>query len=163
MSSAAPTGSGQEGPKLTKGAIINYTSDPPQHNDIVAIAAACHTANRAYDMALDDNSQIPWWELNEETLDSVIDGVCNALNGATPEQSHANWMEFKRFHGWCYGPVKDPEIRTHPCMVSYAALPEEQKRKDHIFVEMVRAVGAQFSWFAGTPAGKMAALGLAKG
>ena len=134
---------------------VGYTGHtPPNHRDIVTIAAACHMANRAYCVAIGDNSQVPWWQLDEETLDSAVDGVCNALNGATPEQSHINWMKFKKGCGWKYGVEKDPVNKEHPCMVPYGDLPEEQRRKDGLFLDMVRAVGGRFPWFAGTTAGR---------
>lgn len=38
-----------------------------------------------------------------------------------------------------YGEVKDAEKKTHPCIMSYDALPPEQRTKDHLFGAAVRA------------------------
>lgn len=42
--------------------------------------------------------------------------------------------------GWVYGDVKDPELKTHPCLVPYNELPVEQKTKDTLFINIVHAV-----------------------
>ena len=111
---------------------------------IEAIAAACHQQNRAWCIAHGDHSQLQWSESPEWQRKSAILGVENALKGATPEQSHESWLEEKRQDGWTYGEVKDVEKKTHPCFRPYAELPEEQKSKDHFFVDMVRELGKIF-------------------
>jgi hypothetical protein len=35
---------------------------------------------------------------------------------------------------------RDPEKKTHPCMLPYAELPESQKKKDDLFLTTVRAM-----------------------
>jgi len=49
-------------------------------------------------------------------------------------------MKQKRDDGWVYGEVKDPERKTHPCMVPYDDLPIEQRAKDTLFGATVRGV-----------------------
>ena len=56
----------------------------------------------------------------------------------TPEESHENWRKVKDAEGWVYGPVKDAEAKTHPCMVPYEELPSAQIIKDHLFQAVVR-------------------------
>lgn len=62
------------------------------------------------------------------------------MGGATPAQTHEQWLAHKQADGWVYGDVKDPRAKTHPCMVPYADLPPSQRAKDAIFVGVVRAV-----------------------
>lgn len=50
-------------------------------------------------------------------------------------------MAQKANDGWVYGPVKDPEAKTHPCMVPFDELPYVQRKKDAIFRAMVHALG----------------------
>jgi hypothetical protein len=50
---------------------------------------------------------------------------------------HGQWMALKEIEGWTYGPIKDEQLKTHPCMVPYADLPEHQKVKDHLFSAIV--------------------------
>jgi len=108
---------------------------------IEAIAAACHEQNRIWCLAHHDESQVHWLDAPSWQKDSVIAGVKGALQGNTPEQSHESWLELKRSEGWCYGPVKDVELKIHPCMLPYGDLPEEHKVKDTFFVETVQQLG----------------------
>lgn len=43
---------------------------------------------------------------------------------------HQRWMRNQSFHGWVYGPQRDPEQRTHPLMIPFDALAPNQKAKD---------------------------------
>lgn len=105
-----------------------------------ACARAAHEANRAYCLAIGDTSQMEWERAPEWQRASAIAGVNGVLAGNGPEQSHESWLADKRAAGWKFGKVKDPDKREHPCFVPYADLPEEQKRKDHVFVAVVRAM-----------------------
>lgn len=106
------------------------------------IARVCHETNRAYCATLGDWSQ-PQWEMAPQwQRESAIKGVRAVEDGAVkePEDSHRSWLKEKEETGWKYGPVKDPEAKTHPCMVAYASLPENQRVKDHLFLAVVRAL-----------------------
>jgi len=109
---------------------------------IEMIAAVCHEANREWCIANDDHSQPTWEDAPDWQIGSAIHGVMHALKypDAKPEDSHQNWMAGKIADGWVYGEVKDPEAKTHPCMVPYAELPEFQRKKDALFLAIVRAL-----------------------
>lgn len=128
------------------------------------IAAACHSAWYAYSvLALNEDGE-PWefapdwqkkslydaidfWDdqcikYQEEVLDLVNPddeklpaSMSSWARDALPELSHQNWMEYKKSEGWVYGEVKDPEKKTHPCMVPYCDLPDSQRIKDMVVVE----------------------------
>lgn len=106
------------------------------------IAEVCHEVNRAYCQALGDNSQPPWSEAPDWQIDSALNGVDLHIERpeAGPEASHESWLAQKVSDGWTYGPVKDPESKTHPCCVPFEELPPEQKAKDYIFRAVVHAV-----------------------
>lgn len=106
------------------------------------IARICHEANRAYCRALGDYSQESWNLAPIWQRESAIEGVRAALadRARTPEASHRGWMDHKLAEGWRYGPIKDAQAKTHPCLISYDALPEEQRRKDELFLAIVRAL-----------------------
>lgn len=106
---------------------------------VVAAARAAHEANRAWCLAIGDTSQQSWETAPAWQVDSAVKGVQGVMAGNGPEQSHESWLKEKEENGWVYGPVKDPEAKTHPCFVPYADLPPEQRAKDHIFVGVVRA------------------------
>lgn len=109
--------------------------------DIEQIARTCHEANRALCLAHGDTSQVAWEDAPEDIKASAIDGVAHALDHpeATPEDSHLNWCAFKVADGWVYGPVKDADKKTHPCLVDYDKLPVEQWAKDYVFQAIVRS------------------------
>ena len=109
---------------------------------IEAAARAAHEANRAYCIAIGDNSQASWEETPKNIRESAMVGVraIEANPGTTSEQSHEGWLAFKRADGWVYGEVKDAALKTHHCMVPYGDLPIEQRAKDAIFGSVVRAV-----------------------
>ena len=112
-------------------------SAPPEV--VEAMARAAHEANRAWCLAHGDRSQLSWEAAPRWQRASCIAGVRGVLEGNTPEQSHAAWVEHKRADGWTHGPTKRPEAKQHPCMVPYAELPPEQRAKDSIFGAVVRA------------------------
>lgn len=109
---------------------------------IKAVAVVCHEANRAWCAMHGDFSQNTWGEAPQWQIDSAINGVVHALThpDAKPEDSHNNWMAEKIADGWLYGPVKDPDAKTHPCIVPFDQLPEWQQKKDILFLAIVRAL-----------------------
>jgi len=88
---------------------------------------------------LGDDSQVSWEEAPEWLKNSVLDGVLLRLNN--PEllvsAQHDSWREKKVRDGWIFGEVKDAEKKTHPCLVDFCDLPEEQKAKDFLFKDVV--------------------------
>lgn len=116
---------------------------------IEAAARAAHEANRAYCLALGDQSQPSWEDAPEWQRTSAINGVRGVLlDGNSPKQSHESWLREKHATGWRYGPVKDPEKKEHPCCVPYEELPPEQKVKDDVFVNVVKNVAIALGWDA---------------
>jgi hypothetical protein len=109
---------------------------------VTDIARICHEANRAYCEATGDHSQKSWDEAEAWQRESAVQGVVYALANpqAGPSDQHYAWMRDKVAAGWSYGPEKDAEARTHPCLVPYQELPVEQRRKDALFLGIVRAL-----------------------
>lgn len=107
------------------------------------IAMVCHQVNKAYCVATGDLSQ-PEWELAPEwQRSSAVAGVkAHIDSGLTmlPQDSHESWMRQKESEGWVYGTKKDAALKTHPCIVPYDQLPQEQKVKDYLFKEVVHCL-----------------------
>ena len=103
------------------------------------IAHMAHETNRAYCQAIGDDSQPTWEEAPDWQKQSAINGVWFHTNhpDAGPSASHESWLKEKETDGWRYGPVKNPEIKEHPCFVPYDELPLEQKVKDYLFTAIV--------------------------
>ena len=109
--------------------------------NIVQIAKVCHAANMMYCDTLGDFSQPNWDAAPDWQKESAINGVAATIYGEanTPEEQHELWMKEKIANGWKYGAVKDEQAKTHPCLVDYNDLPEEQKLKDKLFRAIVQS------------------------
>jgi hypothetical protein len=104
------------------------------------IARIAHEINRAYCASIGDNSQPAWEDAPDWQKDSAVKGVeLHLANELTPEQSHEAWTAHKLAEGWKYGPVKDSEVKEHPCMVPYNELPLEQRTKDYLFKAVIHS------------------------
>jgi len=107
---------------------------------VMKAARAAHDVNRAYCIALGDNSQPEWDAAPQWHRSSMHLGVISVAQGKGPAVRHGEWMSLKTAEGWTYGPTKDVEKKTHPCMVPYDALPVAQRQKDAIFGAVVTGV-----------------------
>ena len=106
------------------------------------IARVVHEANRAFCITHGDMSQPAWDEAPEWQRKSAITGVQKIVNHeiTRPYESHESWMAEKVADGWIYGEVKDPEAKTHPCLVPYEELPVEQQMKDYLFFNITNTL-----------------------
>jgi hypothetical protein len=102
------------------------------------IARVCHEANRALQIIQNDPNVSPSFDdAPEWQRASGIDGIAKAIAGATPKELHESWCKFKLDDGWEWGAVKDEVAKTHPCLVEYEELPEDQKLKDYLYSAIV--------------------------
>ncbi len=108
------------------------------------IAKVCHEANRAFCEIAGDASQKPWDEAEQWQRDSAIKGVAFAIENPYAPESHQHdaWVRDKLADGWKYGPVKDAEAKTHPCIIPFDGLPAHQQIKDFLFKAVVKAMTA---------------------
>lgn len=121
-------------------------------SSVAAIAALCHAANVAFCRSLGDDSQPDWSDAPDWQKASAIDGVNFHLAnpGAGDAASHENWLKVKEADGWVFGETKDPEKKTHPCMVPFDQLPKEQQFKDTLFRTLVHQIAPSFAEFDDT-------------
>lgn len=43
---------------------------------------------------------------------------------------HETWMQGRLKQGWKYGPERNDALKTNPCIIPYADLPESEKAYD---------------------------------
>ena len=81
-----------------------------------------------------------WDKLTEDERNKAFVSVQAIIDKpeTTPAESHQLWMDSKLADGWRYGPVKDEIKKTHPDLVAYNELPDEEKLKDHLFITIVK-------------------------
>jgi hypothetical protein len=115
--------------------IMGYDLLGPRELAIELCARLIHATVEAMNDA--HNELTLTWEQSQESL---MDGIRRVLENPyeTAEENHNAWMTYRRSEGWVYGPIKDPDLKTHPCMVPYMALPPFQKSKDMVFHAIVR-------------------------
>ena len=113
-----------------------------EHMTIGDIAKVCHEANRALCESLGDSSQVPYEQAEQWKRDSACRGVEFALMnpGLPASAQHEAWLADKAKDGWKYGPVKDADLKEHPCFLPYEELPIEQQAKDHLFKGIVASL-----------------------
>lgn len=109
--------------------------------EVTTIAKICHEVNKAWCEYQNDFSQTDWESAPEWQRESAVNGVIFHLKNpdAGDSASHDSWMKEKVDSDWVYGDVKDPEAKTHPCIVPFDQLPKEQQFKDRLFRTVVHA------------------------
>lgn len=111
----------------------------PSGADLINMAHICHEANRVICIVNGDDSQPAWADAPDWQRESACAGVQYHLAHphAQDRDSHDQWMERKLREGWRYGEVKDATQKTHPCLLPFHALPENEKIKDSVFKAIV--------------------------
>ena len=54
----------------------------------------------------------------------------NELTERLAENVHDVWAQGRMNDGWSYGPIRNDENKTHPCLVFYEELPDSEKEYD---------------------------------
>jgi hypothetical protein len=103
------------------------------------IAKIAHQANKALCEAFGDNSQRDWSDAEAWQRESAVLGVEFRINNpdAADSAQHDAWCADKVKAGWTYGPVKDADAKTHPCLIPFNGLPPFQQVKDALFCSIV--------------------------
>lgn len=65
-----------------------------------------------------------------DTTDVTLDERLTALIEQMAKNVHEVWAQSRIIQGWKYGPRRDDDLKTHPCLVLYEELPEEEKQYD---------------------------------
>jgi hypothetical protein len=99
---------------------------------VMKIAQVMHEAVRAWQKANGQAPAPPWSQapkwMKEASREAVVWRMENPQ--APSSTQHEQWLAEKRAAGWRYGKVKNGAKKTHPLMVSYADLPQVERRKD---------------------------------
>jgi hypothetical protein len=119
-----------------------HTSSKTKNMLIEKIAQVAHEVNKAYCEAIGDKSQTSWEDAPAWQKESAVLGVMFHVEHpeAGPDASHNSWMKQKVDTGWVYGEEKNPEAKTHPCIVPFEELSLSQQVKDHLFRQVVHSL-----------------------
>ena len=65
-----------------------------------------------------------------DTTDVKLPEELGLLVEQMSKNVHEVWAETRIKQGWKYGEQRNDELKTHPCLVPYEELPEEEKEYD---------------------------------
>ena len=65
-----------------------------------------------------------------DTTDVKLPEELEQLVEQRSKNVHEVWAETRIKQGWKYGEQRNDELKTHPCIVPYEDLPEEEKEYD---------------------------------
>ena len=65
-----------------------------------------------------------------DTTDVKLPEELELLVEQMSKNVHEVWAESRIKQGWTYGEHRNDEMTTHPCLVPYEELPEEEKEYD---------------------------------
>ena len=85
----------------------------------------------------------PSWKDAEDWMRaSTIESVGYVLDNADAEAGaqHIQWMKQKQRDGWVWGEKKDAGAKTHPMIVPFSELPEDERAKDAIIIALVKSL-----------------------
>lgn len=99
-----------------------------------------YEAARLQAMAVDATVVPERWEEREQAFKDqfldVVEMMCGLNRKTSPEELHDNWVKAYEEMGWKYGPVRDPDAKTHPDMVPFDELEQREQDKDAVFVAL---------------------------
>ena len=83
-----------------------------------------------------------WADTPDWMRTSTIESVEHVLQNpdAGPGMQHIQWMAQKKRDGWTYGEVKDADAKTHPMLVPFEDLPDDERAKDALMIAIVKAL-----------------------
>ena len=65
-----------------------------------------------------------------DTIDVKLPQDLELLVEQMSKNVHEVWAETRIQQGWRYGKQRNDELKTHPCLIPYEELPEEEKEYD---------------------------------
>lgn len=65
-----------------------------------------------------------------DTHNVVLPDELIVLKEKIAHNVHEVWAKRRMEEGWTYGRMRDDRMKTHPCLVPYDQLPEQEKEYD---------------------------------
>ncbi|OQB42791.1 MAG: RyR domain protein [Candidatus Latescibacteria bacterium ADurb.Bin168] len=76
-----------------------------------------------------------------DTSSVILPRSIEKLTEALAKNTHEQWAEQRLNEGWTLGPNRDDDLKTHPCLVAYEDLPENEREYDRsTAMETIRAI-----------------------
>lgn len=65
-----------------------------------------------------------------DTTDITLPESLTNLTESMARNVHEVWASGRVRKGWKFGPTRNDEMKTHPCLVSYEDLPDSEREYD---------------------------------
>ena len=65
-----------------------------------------------------------------DTSDIVLNDEITALVEEMAKNVHEVWAQSRLSQGWTFGPERDDNLKTHPSLIPYEKLSEQEKQYD---------------------------------
>jgi len=84
----------------------------------------------------------PWEETTVEERQHAMQATITVIRHRSfdSEGLHEKYIAEMQDNGWTYGEAMDPQLKTSPMLVPFAALPIEQRQEDMVFRAIVLAL-----------------------
>jgi hypothetical protein len=113
---------------------ISSERPPAPGIDEVMVDTCARVAYDVYRVAFVGDDPMPDFdELDPERRAHALHAARAAVSGTTPEAFHAEWTSELARDGWTAGPELSEVAKTHPNLVPYDELPDEQHLLDGLF------------------------------
>lgn len=107
------------------------------------IAEACHELNRVLMRFSGTPADPPWADITWQESAIADVAAARANPGLTPVEMHIAWVIKKHMAGWAWGPARNVEKKTHPCIVlDYNDVPLRERVKDTAWLGLIRVMDA---------------------
>jgi hypothetical protein len=113
-----------------------------EEGKIIAISKIAHRKHRRYCNSINHPTQPSWEDLSDnhkKTIESTVEKIVNGEIKSI-EDSHANFVEFKKSTGWVFGDEYSEKDKTNPRLCDFNDLSTEDMTKESIFFECVNGV-----------------------
>jgi ryanodine receptor 2 len=84
-------------------------------------------------------------DINDVKLPEQLEQLVEQMS----KNVHEVWAETRINQGWTYGEQRNDELKTHPCLVPYEELPEEEKEYDRntstVTLKLIMKLGFKIS------------------
>ena len=86
-------------------------------------------------------TQPEWDELSDEHSEAILDSVNKIMDGEinSREESHDNFVVYKKANGWVYGEEYNLSFQTNPRLCEFKDLSLEDRVKESMFFECVNS------------------------
>ena len=105
------------------------------------VARIVHEINRLYCEGL-GQYQPRWENTSDWQRDSTYQLIEKIIANPNIKNSECfeEWKKNKIEDGWRYGPKKDENKKTHPCIVDWENLPIQEREKDPILIHVIKGL-----------------------